>query len=675
MPPPGSSEDEEKIDRLRQAMYSRTLSEKLKARERRTLQEPRSIVGDDFVHEEEPLSPTIVAPRTIGFARSALWWVLAAAILFFVCAVAFFIYYFTLGGGALAASPSNIDIAVSGPPEVQSGGITELQVVVTNRNAAPLELSSLVVTFPSGTRSAADLSTDEPNLRQDLGTIAPGQSVQGEIPAVFSGIAGQQADVKFELEYHLSGSNSIFVASSDYGITFGSSPLSIAVSGNSETVSGQPVEFTVNVSSNATEPVKGALLSITYPFGFKLTSAAPPSSAPGLWNLGDLNPGQVRSVTVDGVLSGSPGDERTFQIVAGTGQAASSTTVTTPLSSESYAMNISNSFLGLGVSVNGASSTTTVSPGESVSVSISYVNNLPTAIQNAVIVAKLTGAQINGATVISTNGFYRSSDGSMYWDKTTTDGVLSSIPPGGSGTLKFSFTAPTSAMLQNATNPNIVISLSAAGQRTDQSGVPQSLQAAISQTIGITSDLELAAQGLYYASPFGSTGPIPPKAGTETTYALLFTVTNTTNEIDNATLTAHLPPYVRWLGNYSPPSENISVNPNDGTLTWDLGTIKPDVGVDGNQPRQAAIAIGFTPSTSQIGSQPPLLQGITLQGIDQSEAATLAPTDPNASSSAKISVSVKDVTTNLAQVAQSSPGMVVGADPGFSAANATVVAQ
>jgi hypothetical protein len=661
MPGQDSPEEKERIERLREAMYSRTLSEQLRSRERRNLEPSRQIVGDDFVHPETALASSTVAPRGMGIARTALWWVLAAAAIFFICAIAFFAYYFSFGGGALSASPSNIDIAVSGPPEVQSGGITELQVVVTNRNTVPLELSSLVVTFPSGTRSAADLSTDEPTLEQDLGTIAPGASVQGEIPAVFSGVAGQEASVKFQLQYHLSDSNAIFTATSDYGITFGSSPLSISVDGNSQTISGQPVQFTVNVTSNATEPINGALLSITYPFGFKLTSASPPSVTPGVWNLGNLNPGQSRAVTLQGVLTGSPGDSRTFQITAGTGGTATSTTVATPLSTESYAMDITSSFLGLSVSVNGASSTTNVSPGESVAVSINYTNNLPTAIQNAVVVAKLSGAQINGATVLSTNGFFRSSDGSMYWDKTTTNGVLSSIPSGGSGTLKFTFTAPTSAMLAKATNPDIVISLSAAGQRTDQSGVPQNLQAALSQTVGITTDLEMAAQGLYYANPFGSTGPIPPKAGTETTYALVFTVTNTTNEITNAKLTASLPPYVRWLGTYSPPNENISVNPDDGTVTWDLGTIAAGVGVNGNPSRQAAIAVGFTPSTSQIGSQPALLQNITLSGVD-------------ASSSQPISQTVANVTTNLSQISESSSGMNIGTDPGFSAANATVVA-
>lgn len=653
-------------------MYSRTLSDKLKERDRRELEPDRQIVGDDFVHPETSLPKSTVAPRGIGTLRKALWWVLGIAVLFFICAAGFFAYYFAFGGGALSSSAANIDIAVSGPPEIQSGGITELQVIVTNRNATPLDLASLIVTFPQGTRSAADLSTDEPTLEQDLGTIAPGASVQGEIPAVFSGVAGQEANVQFQLQYHLPDSNAVFTSNSNYGITFGSSPLSISVNGNSQTVSGQPIQFTVNVASNATEPIQGALLSITYPFGFTLQSATPPSSEPGVWNLGTLSPGQSRSVSVEGTLTGSAGDERNFNIVAGTGKSSTSTTVTTPLSSESYAMDITSSFLGLSIDVNGATSSTTVSPGQNVSVTINYVNNLPTAIQNAVIVASFAGAPLNGATVFSSNGFYRSNDGSMYWDKTTTNGVLASIPAGGSGALSFTFTAPTSQMLASSSNPDIIISLSAAGERTDQTGAVQNLQDNASQTIGITSGLDLAAQGLYYSNPFGSSGPMPPQSGTETTYALVFTVTNTTDEIQNAQLTADLPPYVRWLGWHSPAGEDISVSP-DGTLTWNLGNIAPDTGNGSNPPRVAAIAIGFTPSTSQIGSQPILLHNIVLTGTDEGSQTPVTTGSPfAATTSGAVSVSVNDVTTNLSQIEESSSGMAVTPDPGFTSTSATV---
>src|SRR4051812_30826746 len=122
MPPQDFSEHEkEKIERLRRAMYSRSLSDKIRDRERRPLHEGDSMIGEDFIRDENTAPAMTIAPRAIGLARSALWWALGAAILFFVLTVGYFGYYFLIGAGSLAASPGNIDIAISGPPQIQSG--------------------------------------------------------------------------------------------------------------------------------------------------------------------------------------------------------------------------------------------------------------------------------------------------------------------------------------------------------------------------------------------------------------------------------------------------------------------------------------------------------------------------------------------------------------------------
>src|SRR3989344_2717711 len=118
MPPEGSEHEKEKIERLRRAMYSRSLSGKFHDRERREFEQQRPIVGEEFVSSQGGVSGVNVAPRAISFARRALWWLLGTAILFFICSVAFFGYYFLFGGGSLAASPSNIAFAISGPPQI-----------------------------------------------------------------------------------------------------------------------------------------------------------------------------------------------------------------------------------------------------------------------------------------------------------------------------------------------------------------------------------------------------------------------------------------------------------------------------------------------------------------------------------------------------------------------------
>lgn len=225
-------------------------------------------------------------------------------------------------------------------------------------------------------------------------------------------------------------------------------------------------------------------------------------------------------------------------------------------------------------------------------------------------------------------------------------------------------------------NPNLDISINAAGNRVSDAGAPESLQSAVDQKIAVASDLELTAQGLYYSNPFGSTGPMPPKAGTETTYAIVFTVTNTTNKITDGSVTATLPPYVRWLGIFSPNTENVTFNQTAGTVTWDLGDIQPGAGLNGTAPRQAAIAIGFTPSSSQIGQQPSLLQNITLMGIDSVKAAAEQAANPGVVIAPEVlGTANADVTTNLTQVAHTSKdsGVNFAGDPGFTAANATVV--
>ncbi len=630
-------------------MYSRALSDKIKDRPRRALQDRVSMVGDDFVRPEETAPASTVAPRAILWARTALWWLLAGAVVFFIGAIGFFTYYFVFGAGSSAASPRNIDISVVGPPQVEGGVPTELQIVVQNRNNIPLELAELVVTFPNGTRSPVDFSADYPTLRKSLGTIEPGGTLQGTISAVFAGDEGVGATVHIEVEYHIAGSNAVFVASTDYNFVFSSSPVSLAITGNTDTISGQPAELTVTVASNANAPLVDVVLSAQYPFGFKLASASPAPGASGLWEIGTLSPGERRTITVRGTLVGDRGDERVFRFIAGTRKTATAATVDTPLSDHTFTVAIAKPFLDLSISVNGSDAATTViSPGDNVNVAISWQNNLPTAIRNAVIVARLSGIQIDGSSVRTTDGFYRSTDTVVLWDRTTTAGAFSELAAGAHGTVSFSFQAPSSDALNAIVNPQLAISVNAAGNRVSESGVPQTLQATASKKISLASDIQLDARGLYYSSPLGASGPLPPKAGSETTYAIVFTVTNTTSKVRDASVTAVLPPYVRWVGVYSPPDARMQFNQADGTIRWDIGAIEVGTGIGSSTPRQAAVKIGFTPSTSQIGQEPALLGDIMLSGVDDATGE-------------RITKTVKDVTTNIL------------GDPGFSAANATVV--
>src|SRR3989344_739328 len=653
-----SSSDDEKIDRLRRAMYSRSLSPKLTPRPRRDMEEGPAVVGEDWRREEPKMPIVMTAPRSLRSGKHALMWLLIVSVVFFVGAAGFLAYYFTIGGGSVAVAPGNISISISGPPAVPGGESTELQISVSNQNRASLELADLIITYPPGTRLSSNMPVDVPNQRQrvPLGSISSGEIRQMPVRAVFSGEEGSRSNLKVELEYRLEGSSAVFVAESNYEIIFSSSPLSISIDGNRETVSGQPIELTFTVNSNASSAIRDVLLSVSYPFGFTFGDSDPSAyrqeakASSGVWTLGDITPGESVRVVLRGTLNGESNDERIFRATIGTRETPQSRDIDTALADNSYKVVISGPFLGLGISVNKITdSSVIVRPGDTVNVSIAWQNNLSTPVTDAVIVARLSGLEIDGEKVRTTGGFYRSSDSAVLLDKNTTGGILANLASGSSGSVDFSFIVPDSDALQSIKNPRLSISVNAAGKRISETDVPENLQATTLKTIKVASSLEILAQGFYYQNPFGSEGPLPPKAGSETTYAIALGVTNTTSKITNAKLTAILPPYVRWLGKYLPSSsESVTYNKSDGSITWNIGDISSGVGVEGVPPRQIAFAIGFTPSTSQIGEKPALLQNIVLTGIDSATGESISP-------------QAADVTTNIL------------GDQGFSSSYATVV--
>lgn len=649
MPP--SDHEKEKIERLRRAMYSRTYADKLGPRERRALDEEMSNVPEDWQPHEGPQD--VPLDRVMRPQKKPSYPILKLSLLvaavFFVGAILFFVYYLFFGG-ASSISSRNIDIAITGPAEIAGGEPVNLQVTVTNHNREALDEANLVVSYPPGTR-LDPASCSESSCTIALGKIDPGSTAAIKLPAVYQGTAGQRASVHMEVQYTLGGSVATFTASSDYAFVFSSSPLSIAVDGNTETVSGQPMQLTLTVLSNASQPIPDVLLSAVYPFGFRASSVDPQQGADGLWHLGTLKPGDKRQITINGSLSGETGDNRIFQFSAGNKTSATSTGIDTPLSQTQLPITIAQPFLDLALAVNNASGpkAVAVTPGSTVHVDVTYKNNLSTSIENAVVVAKLSGIPINGQQVHSDNGFYRSTDNAVLWDKTTTNGDLTHLDAGATGKLTFTFQVPSTEVLSTVQNPTLVISVNAAGERLGEEGVPQNLQSTVQQKLAVASDLQLRASGIYFTNPFGVTGNMPPAAGLETSYAIVFSITNTTNAIKDARVTAQLPPYVRLIGNhYLPASEKVTFNGSSGAFTWDVGNVDAGAGTNGTQPRQVVIEVGLTPSTSQIGTQPILLQDIKLTGTDSLTGD-------------KVSKAAENITTNIS------------GDPGFNSSNANVI--
>jgi hypothetical protein len=514
---------------------------------------------------------------------------------------------FLFFSGKNTVSTDNIDLVVQGPTSVAGGDMVPLSIVIANKNPVSLENATLEIDFPAGTRSAQDVTKDYQRYSENVGTITSGMTLSRSVKAVLFGGQGTRVIIPVTLSYGTGGSNATFVKHTEYTLTISTAPLSVSLDSISETVSGKPFTITATVRSNATAPMSGVVLSSAFPNGYLLSSS---SISPVGTNflLGTFLPGTEKKITFTGTLTGQNSDERVFRFIVGTAKSAQDTSLAVSYMTQTANVKIAAPFLAATLKVNGSSvETPVVAPGTNVSVSVSWTNTLPVSVQNASIEVALGGATLNIGSVETQNGFYRSADRTIIFNRDTSP-ALGMLSPGAKGSGTFTFTTLPTGTSQNA---SIVLSLSIAGEREGQSGVPEQVTASLSKTIKIASAISLSASSFYTSGPFSNSGPIPPKPNVPTTYSIVWNLMNGGNDIADGSVTATLPSYVTYTGLTSPADGSISFNSSSRTVTWRIGDIP-----SGSSP-QGAFQVSIIPSTSQSGSAPNLTSVPLFSGFDR----------------------------------------------------------
>ena len=245
-----------------------------------------------------------------------------------------------------------------------------------------------------------------------------------------------------------------------------------------------------------------------------------------------------------------------------------------------------------------------------------WQNNLKTPINDATIAVTLGGSALNKAGVnAGQDGFYRSVDSLLLWDSKTSRENLKTIAPGASGEFVFTLTPLPQSFLEKIRTPKLTFAVHAAGKRLSEQGVPEVLKEDSLSEVKVGTDSAFSSYGLFKSSPFGALGPLPPKVEYETTYGIVWEVSNTTSEIEDAIVRAELPHYVRWVGLTAPANEQLLYNQANNTLEWHLGTVQAGVGTT-VAPRSVSFALGLVPSATQIGKAPELVRNQVFEAID-----------------------------------------------------------
>ncbi|MFA6227320.1 MAG: hypothetical protein WC631_02510 [Candidatus Paceibacterota bacterium] len=597
----------DKIEEVKEALYSQNV-DAVVAKRRHDLKPRIERVSTDWSNTDLNKESDFKFPFTK---------ILLGTFIFFVLAAGFATFKFFAGGNLI--SGDNIDILIRGPVSVAGGDTLPLDIEVQNKNNVNLQVVDLKIAYPDGTRSPDDLSTPLTRYSEVLGDINVGKSERRLIKAVIFGEENTQRDIKLTVEYRVPGSNAIFYKEKTYTVLVSSAPVNLKVTGVDEINSNQKLDFNVEISSNSLSVIKNLMLKADYPFGFDFISASPQASSldSSVWNIGDLSPGEKRIVKISGKVQGQDGEQRVFKFTVGTPDKLDTRSIGTIFSAYSSTVSIKKPFIGINLAINGNNAReVAIQSGQQTRADIYWQNNLPSQVYDVSVQIKLRGGILNKSSIQVQNGFYNSLDNLITFDKTSNES-LASIAPGAGGELSFNFSSFSSQTKTGSafTNPDIYMDVSVIGKRVQGASVPQELLYSDSKRVKIISDIRIVSNGYRSMGPFENSGPIPPKAEQETTYTIIWTVTDSLNDVGGVKVTGQLPNYIKWNNLTSPSSEDISFDQESGRVIWNIGNIGAGAGFT-SPSREVSFNVSITPSLSQVGSEPSLIENVELSGTD-----------------------------------------------------------
>ncbi|MES2314537.1 MAG: hypothetical protein V4524_01185 [Patescibacteria group bacterium] len=621
MPP---SEDQNRIEDLKKSLYSRGTPE---VRTRRKLR--FSDMNTDVKSEwAEPVKEEVEAPKLNteyeDHSMSFFTKFLIGSVIFCVIAVGIGLYLFLNGSNLI--SGNNINVDITGPVSIPGGEPVSFGIKVTNNNNADLQLVDMNVAFPAGATDPKDSTQTLTSLDEYLGDIPTGGATSTKVSAIIFGEENTQKTITATLTYKVKGSTALFTKVASYQVLINSSPISISASSFTSITSGQEFDMTVKLKSNSQDVLKNVVLKSQYPFGYTFISAnIPPLSDNATWKIGDIPPGSERTVVIHGKLQGENSETRVFHFTAGARSSSNAAVIGTQYGTVTQNMTIEKSFVSLNIGMDNDSSNNDFVGhfNAPVRITLTWFNNLSVAVNNATIVANISGGAYDKTRVQPDLGYFDSAHNQIIWNQQTNP-ELASIPAGEKGSISFSVTPtnPGASSGAQLINPSITISANVSADRTQESGVSGSLSAAASRIVKVASSIALSGRMVRSTGPFTNSGPVPPKAEQKTTYTVMWSIGNTTSSVSGAQVTATLPPYVTWLGNISPTSEDITYDQNTGTITWNIGQVSA-YSANSAKRREVAFQIGFTPSITQVSTAPTLINQATLTATDDFTQAQL----------------------------------------------------
>lgn len=553
------------------------------------------------IEEPKPLPkpPIVIKKKTY---RSII---LLGALALFLLVLGVTGMYMFLGNNQI--SNKNIELTIAGPITVGGGEVMPLELTVKNDNKVSIEGAVLIVNLPPGTKSNSEPKRDMLEERISVGTVAAGDVIKIPLEAVVYGEENQERQVQATVEYRLVGSNGTFYKEAlPLSFKINSSPVVIRVDSVKKVSSGQEVEMTLSVQSNASTPLKDILLMADYPNNFDFSSASPaPTYRESAWLISELNPEKSATIKIVGTIVGQQAEEFQLKFTAGTPKPENQFELGSVLANASADFLIEQPFIHVGMQVNGVENeVVTAKTGERTEVTVFVRNTLTDTLYDMAVEVGVKGNVLVRDRVNVSRGYYDSVKDVIRFDPSGNKD-LAQIPPGETKTFSFSLEPGN-----EISTPAFTLTANAYARRVSETNATEQLVGTAKSEVKFTSAVTVSRELGRSNHGFVEVGSIPPVADTQTTYTVTLIASAGGNDVAGASVATAIPQYVSWQ-NQTTGDGAVTFNPVSKEVTWSIGDI------EAGKTKQISFQVALLASQNQVGSTPALLSTVRFRATDR----------------------------------------------------------
>ncbi len=503
---------------------------------------------------------------------------------------------------------------LAGPDRVTAGDEISFAVTYRNNTDAVLREAQLFFMWPEGALPAQGASAGAGStVTADIGTLLPGQEKSATFKGRAYGSKDDAREVQAIFRYVPEGFTSAFEDKQTFSFTIVSTPFALSVDIPAQVVSEKELEVTIEYQNQSDARFDRMRVRVTYPAGFQFVSADPPPAAENaLWELGAVEGRAGGKIALKGSFSGVQGE--TKSLFAEIGRLESGDEFV-QYASASGSLTIASSALFVFQTVND-SRDFAAHPGASLQYKIRYRNTTNVQIPNVVILAQIDEAYVDIRSLNVQWGSFDGRTNSLIWNSVGVPD-LAILDPKEEGQVSFTLNLKPVFLPKSFSDKNLTVAstakITSSVPPDSLSGLP--IESGDTLEVKINTQFSFNEKAYFAGGPLQNSGPIPPRVGQRTTFAVSWQLSNTSNDVGDIEVQAVIPPNVEWTGAVDPPGAPISFDQNTGMVMWKpekvfagAGILLPAARVD--------FQVAFTPALVHVGQMVNLTSGATLKAAD-----------------------------------------------------------